>query len=469
MKFSIIVCVDSQNGIGKDGCIPWKITEDMRHFKNITTTVPSGKKNVVIMGRNTWESIPNNFLKDRINIVLSTTLDSVNLVSNVKDSNNDLNLCKDLDLAIEYISDRNRLSNDINEVFIIGGQRLYEDSINNVLFSTIYMTRLFKTFNCDRVFPLVPDNFKVTMESDMYNNSVSNYKFMVYIRENRDELQLNKLISKILVEGEVRETRNAVVRSIFSHNLTFDISKSFPLMTCKRVWFKGVFEELIWFIRGDIDSKLLERKGVNIWKGNTTREYLNSIELNDLPEGNCGCVYGYQWRNFNAPFTGSSERGNGVDQLQNVVDLLRNNPESRRIFMSAWNPSQLDEMCLPPCHISYQFYVSNGCLSCQMYQRSSDVFLGLYFNIASTALLTYLLAKITGLTPHKIHICLGDTHIYDAHVEQCQEILKRDTRSLPVLKINKDICELSDIEEMVYSDIDILGYNPHPCIKAEMY
>jgi dihydrofolate reductase/thymidylate synthase len=462
MKFNIIACADSLNGIGRDGGIPWKITEDMKYFKHITTDAPDGKQNAIIMGRITWESLPKFCLPNRVNIVLSKTTREIHLEN---DTFNDLYVYRELNSALDYLSNRN----DINEIFIIGGESLYRESINHPQCKRIYLTRLVYDFNCDRAFPLVPDSYYVETETEILNHDVSNYQFLVYNRHNSDELQLNNLIHKILEEGNERQTRNSVVKSIFSEKLTFDISESFPLMTCKRVWFKGIFEELIWFIRGDIDSNKLSDKGVNIWKGNSRREYLDSINLTELPSGNCGCVYGYQWRNYNAPFNGEPARGQGIDQLQEVVDLIRNNPTSRRIFMSAWNPCQLNNMCLPPCHISYQFYVSNGTLSCQMYQRSCDVFLGLYFNIASTALLTYLIAKITNLKPGKIHICLGDAHIYQDHIKQCQQILSRNTRSFPTLKIHKDIKELSDIEEMILSDVEIQQYKPHPSIKATMF
>jgi dihydrofolate reductase/thymidylate synthase len=454
MKFNIIVCVDKNNGIGNDGSIPWYISDDLKHFRDITIKAPEGKQNVVIMGRNTWESIPNNFLKNRINIVLSSTL-----------NNDELYIYKSLTEATDAIDNMH----NINEVFIIGGEKLYTEAIMSNLCDYIYLTRLSNTFICDSYFPDIPFNYYIESKSELYEHTQSNYEFIKYVRDNRDEMRLNNLITKVLDEGDIRQTRNSIVHSIFGEKLTFDISESFPLMTCKRVWFKGVFEELIWFIRGEVDSNKLSKKGVNIWKGNSTREYLDSIKLNKLPEGNCGCIYGYQWRNFNAPFKGTQERGNGIDQLQKVVDLLRYNPTSRRIFMSAWNPAQMDEMCLPPCHISYQFYVSDGKLSCQMYQRSSDLFLGLYFNIASTALLTYLLAKITGLKPYKIHICIGDAHIYENHIKQCRELLDRNSRPFPILKIKTDIRELCDIENMIYSDIDIIGYKPHPTIQACMY
>jgi thymidylate synthase len=280
------------------------------------------------------------------------------------------------------------------------------------------------------------------------------------------ELGYLQLLKKVIEEGEDRKTRNSSTRSLFGETLEFDITNDFPLLTTKRIFWRGVVEELMWFLRGDTNSKLLEEKGVNIWKGNSSREFLDSIGLNNFEEGDCGAIYGYQWRNFGGSYTNCNEKNmNGIDQLNNIINELKNNPTSRRMFMSAWNPSMEKQMVLPPCHVSYQFYVRQGkYLDCQMYQRSADLFLGLPFNIASTALLTYILAKHTGYIAGKIRICIGDCHIYHEHFDAVKEQLNRIHKQLPKLNIK----DFEKIEELRYEDFELIGYTPDNTIKAPM-
>lgn len=292
------------------------------------------------------------------------------------------------------------------------------------------------------------------------------------------------ILREVLETGEERETRNATTISKFGMRMEFDIRKIFPLLTSKRVFWKGVLTELLWFIKGNTDAKLLSNLGNKIWDGNSSRDFLDKSGLNDYDEGDCGPIYGFQWRYFGAKYSGPIEKysidsssisyserleyykDNGYDQLGEIIKLLKENPSSRRIFMSGWNPLHMNEMVLPPCHVSYQFYVNKeNELSCQMYQRSGDLFLGVPFNIASTACLTYLLAHHCDLKPGKIIICLGDAHIYKAHIEQVNEQLVREIREMPTLIIKE---KRENINDYVYEDFEIIGYNPHPTIKADM-
>ena len=288
---------------------------------------------------------------------------------------------------------------------------------------------------------------------------------------NNQEFQYLNLINKVLTQGNLRSTRNANTISLFSEKMEFDISDRFPLLTTKKVYFKGVVKELLWFLKGNTNSKELECDKVNIWKGNSSREYLDSIGLHNNTEGDCGPIYGFQWRHFNAKYIDSNTdySGQGIDQLQNIIDLIKNNPKSRRIYMTAWNPCQLSEMALPPCHVSYQFYVRNkdekAYLDCMMYQRSGDLFLGVPFNIASTSLLVYILANICNISPGKISIIIGDAHIYENHIEQVKTQLSRIPTSFPKVKINN---QLSSIEDLKYEDIILDNYNPQSAIKASM-
>jgi thymidylate synthase len=254
-----------------------------------------------------------------------------------------------------------------------------------------------------------------------------------------------------------------------------DISNSFPLLTTKRVFWRGVAEELLFFISGQTDTKILEAKGVNIWKGNTSREFLDKRGLHNLKEGEYGKSYGYQWRHFGARyncFTGKRDlensRSEGIDQLQQIIDQLKN-PEtrnSRRLIMTAWNPTQLDEMALPPCHIMCQFNVHDGNkLSCAMYQRSVDVMLGQPFNIASYAMLTHLLAKHCGLEAHEFVHFMGNCHIYEEHIEGAKEQVLREPYNFPELNI---LQVRENINDYRVEDFEIVEYKSHPVIKFKM-
>lgn len=274
--------------------------------------------------------------------------------------------------------------------------------------------------------------------------------------------------------GETRNTRNGTTRSTFGVNLRFDIRTKMPLLTTKTVYWKSVLRELLWFISGNTNSYDLSLNNVHIWNGNSSRRFLDSQGLHHYQVGDCGPIYGYQWRHFNAPYRGCNVQrdenaGGGVDQLQNCIDLIRNDPTSRRIFMSAWNPEQLNEMCLPPCHVSYQFYVnSNDEISCILYQRSGDMFLGVPFNIASTAFLVNILAHMTGKKTGFVSLCIGDAHIYESHLTAVNEQLSRDPTlyEQPSLDIN---CEPKEnIDDYKFENFDVPNYNHHPSIRADM-
>ena len=286
--------------------------------------------------------------------------------------------------------------------------------------------------------------------------------------ENKNEIVYLNALKDIMENGEYRKTRNSGTYSKFSIKLDFDISESFPLLTTKKMYMKGILHELLWFIKGDTNSKNLENNDVNIWKGNSSRLYLDSIYLHNYEEGDCGPIYGFQWRHFGTPYRGYdyNYNGLGVDQLQNCIDLIKRDPKSRRIFMSAWNPVQLNDMCLPPCHVSYQFYVNDKEeLSCMMYQRSGDMFLGIPFNIASVSLLVYIIALITNTKPGKVSIVIGDAHIYEDHIEQVKLQLERIPYDPPKLKINR---KFSNINDYKFDHFEIDEYKCHPIIKAHM-
>ncbi len=249
------------------------------------------------------------------------------------------------------------------------------------------------------------------------------------------------LLKTILEEGTDKSDRTGTgTRSIFGYQMRFNLKKGFPLLTTKKVHFKSIIHELIWFLKGDTNIKYLKENGVSIWD-----EWADE-------NGNLGRVYGAQWRNFG-----------GIDQINELLNSLKNNPNSRRMIVSAWNPVNVPNMALPPCHTLWQCYVANGKLSLQLYQRSADVFLGLPFNIASYALLTHMLAQVSGLEVGDLIMTLGDAHLYNNHFEQANLQLTREEKELPTLELNKEINSIFDFN---YEDIVIKNYNPHPIIKA---
>ena len=254
------------------------------------------------------------------------------------------------------------------------------------------------------------------------------------------------LLQDILDHGADRGDRTGTgTRSVFGRQLRFDLSKGFPLVTTKKVFLKGIIHELLWFIAGDTNIKYLTDHGVHIWD-----EWADG-------NGDLGPVYGHQWRSWPRPGGGT------VDQLLAVQEQIRRTPESRRLIVSAWNPAEVDDMALPPCHTLFQFYVAGGRLSCQLYQRSADMFLGVPFNIASYALLTMMMAQSCGLKPGDFVHTFGDAHIYSNHFEQVKLQLSREPRALPVMRINPDV---KDILGFRYEDFVLEGYDPWPAIKA---
>lgn len=260
--------------------------------------------------------------------------------------------------------------------------------------------------------------------------------------EEHDEVQYLNLIRRILKSGIRRGDRTGVgTIGVFGTQMRFNLRNQFPLLTTKRVFWRAVAEELLWFVKGSTDARLLQQKNIRIWDGNSTREFLDASGFQDREVGDLGPVYGFQWRHFGAKYKTCNDdyAGQGVDQLQEVINSIKNNPNDRRIIMSAWNPCDIPQMALPPCHCLAQFYVSEGELSCMLYQRSADMGLGVPFNIASYALLTYMIAHITGLKPGDFVHTLGDTHVYLNHVEPLKEQLVRDPRPFPTLKIKREV------------------------------
>jgi thymidylate synthase len=256
------------------------------------------------------------------------------------------------------------------------------------------------------------------------------------------------LMQHVLDEGVEKHDRTGTgTLSVFGHQMRFDLARGFPLLTTKKVHLKSIIYELLWFLAGDTNIKYLNDHGVHIWD-----EWADA-------RGDLGPVYGQQWRSWPA------RDGGTIDQIANLVLAARRNPDSRRLIVTAWNPADVDRMALPPCHCLFQFYVANGTLSCQLYQRSADIFLGVPFNIASYALLTMMVAQVTGYQPGEFIHTLGDAHLYFNHLEQARLQLTRSPRPLPTMRLNPQI---RDLDAFRYEDFVLEGYEPHPHIKAEV-
>lgn len=471
-NFNLVVGCSKNKGIGKDGVLPWKIPDDLRHFKEVTT---AGRiENTVIMGRKTWLSIPDKFrpLPGRKNIVISSTLESENCI-----------IAKSFEEALQ---------NSTGLIFVIGGSQLFESALSpeyRRFCDQIYLTRIGVNFDCDTFFPdPANDVFSEGFLNDFFIVSVSKtrsvgevpYDFVVYQnKENpriglltsykeHEEYQYLNCIKEIIKDTQIKNDRTTIgTLSVFGQLFRYDLQDSFPLYTTKLVFWKGIVEELLWFIKGSTNAKELSQKGVHIWDSNGSREFLDKLGLTNREEGDLGPVYGFQWRHFGAEYTDfhADYSGQGVDQLADVVHLLRTDPDSRRILMSAWNPKSQPLMALPPCHVMSQFYVKNGKLSCMMYQRSGDMGLGVPFNVGSYSLLTCMLAQVAGLERGEFIHVIGDAHVYSNHVEPLKEQLNRHPLPFPILKLNPDIKE---IEQFTSADIKLVNYSKHGKIKMEM-
>lgn len=457
--FNIIVAADLKNGIGKNNKLPWVIKEDLRFFKGMTV---GEKNNVVIMGRKTWDSLPESYkpLVDRFNIILSKTLELDTSIDRYKN-------CRVMSSFDDALNFSKSFSFDMT--WVIGGSSVYQQAIEHPNLDLIYLTRINKEYECDTFFE--PTNTicvekKSVNATDLLDKTDVKLDFCIHKLDTTGaEYEYLKVLLKVMTQGNKRNTRNGNTLSLFGSQLRWDLQKGFPLLTTKKMFFRGIVEELLFFIKGETDTNKLMEKRVNIWKGNTTREFLDSRNL-DYPEGHMGPMYGYQWRHFNKPY--SDEEG-GVDQLKNVIEKIKTDPTNRRILMTTYNPAQDNLGVLTPCHsIVLQFYVNDGKLSTHMYQRSADVFLGLPFNIASTSLLTHIIANLTGLDVGEVVFSLGDYHLYESHIEQAKTQLSRLPKNLPKLVFSKELEKLEDLESLEYKDFKIEGYTSHPSIKAQM-
>jgi dihydrofolate reductase/thymidylate synthase len=439
------------------------------------------------MGSRTWESIPERFrpLAGRLNVVLTRKAQDPSFCSPYPDG---VLVAPSVSAAIDMLG----AYSDVAETFVIGGQQAYQEAIEMASCERIFVTRIAKDIDCDAFFPAFDEaQYKVVHVSKTRSHEGLPYDFVVYERPEacrttsalpspalaaaggagqfrHDEYQYLNAIRDIIENGVHSGDRTGVgTRSTFGRQMRFDLRTTFPLLTTKRVFWRGVMEELLWFIKGDTNAKHLSDKGVKIWDANGSREFLDKRGLQHREEGDLGPVYGFQWRHFGAKYVDmhTNYEGQGVDQLADCIKKIKEDPNDRRILLSAWNPADLSLMALPPCHMFCQFYVANGELSCLMHQRSADMGLGVPFNIASYALLTCMMAQVCGLKPGEFIHSLGNAHVYQNHVEPLKTQLERTPRPFPVLRINPDV---KDIDGFKSEDFEIIAYNPHGKIAMEM-
>ena len=449
MKFSLIVAYDEKTrGIGFENKMQWNIPEEFEHFKKTTT----GKgNNAVIMGMNTWKSLPVKPLPGRRNIVL--TRGDVDL-------GDDAVVFHDIETCVTRLCREKR----IDECFIIGGEDIYIEFLKLGVISTCHISvvknkeeKIYDRFFTEYYMSL----FKLKKIRDFERFTINTFH-----KVNHDEVQYLDLVKKIISQPDIRRDRTGTgTKSIFGENLSFDLSNmKIPLLTTKKTFWRGVVEELLWIISGSTDANVLSDKGVHIWDGNSSREFLDNLGFNDRRVGDVGPVYGFQWRHSGAKYIDcdTDYSGQGTDQLAECIRKIRTDPCSRRILMSAWNVADLDEMNLPPCHLLVQFYVSGKDLSCQLYMRSVDVGLGLPFNVASYSLLTHMLAQCCDLDAKELKITMGDTHLYSDHVIPIMEQLKRTPMSFPTVRLNSDVFEIDDFTS---GDIELENYFSYQGIK----
>lgn len=528
---SLIAAVDSQFGIARDGNIPWLHEkwgkDDLEFFRSVT----NDKR--VIMGRKTWDSLPVKPLPRRENIIVTNNKSFVAPAG-----------CRVECGQLPFIGHRTEV--------IIGGAEIYRAALETGQVNTLYLTMIDMDYKCDKQFPIAsvfPKYRSQLLKCDYLTyEGVRVYRMIIELRStmydgffgericalpgydqqrpahpitNYGEMGYLELLRFILATGDRRATRNGSTLSVFGYTLEFSLSR-FPLMTTKAMPLRAIFEELMMFIRGETDSNKLVAKGVNIWKHNTSREFLKDRGLN-YPEGEMGPMYGYQWRNFgkphpnahepasqqgdaesvkptpslreqlreqrlaaraaaadtpDAPATSYDPKIDGIDQFARCIDLIYNNSTDRSNLMTTLDPCVVNQGVLWPCHgIVTQFYVANGMLSCTMYQRSADMFLGVPFNIASYALLVYLICDHVNyrrgqngipaqLTPGRLIITFGDAHIYSDHVPAAYlQLLRAPGYAYPELKITNSRAKIEDYQ---YEDIKLVRYDHHPRIFAKV-
>ena len=475
--FDIIVATDEKNGIGKNNSLPWHLPEDLHHFKLVTLN------SCIIMGHNTWKSLPNKPLPSRTNIIISST-NNLNINQDafiVKYnpyrlsclSNSVIYVFSSLQLALDCVE--NSKCSKTKNTFVIGGEQLYNEAINHPECNNIYMTRIYKNFDCDKFFPELPPAFNLSTLSKFKFNNTLHFRFILYsknstiIYRNSEEESYLQLLRNIIGYGVSKGNRTGVnTLSLFAEQLKYNLRDTFPILTTRKQFLRGIFEELLFYLRGQTDNKILVDKGVNVWTGNTTREFLDSRNLLNYEEGDMGPTYGFNFRNFGGCYKGCNNiHATGVDQLEELVQALKTDQDSRRMIISLWDPKNNKKAALPSCMCFYQFYVSNNELNLQVYIRSSDYFLANNWNTCTAALFVHLLCNIDGinLTPGDLTVVMGDVHIYNTQLEAIKSCLDRKPKPFPKLVVNSRKDSITDFS---FDDIELIGYESDKRVKVDM-
>lgn len=459
-NFSIIVAIDSNNGISKKGSQPWNSPDLGKFFRD--TTMGKGK-NVVIMGRITYEAIPEDLrpLQGRRCVIVSKTWK--------QEEHPEISIYPSL---IDALAGVGANINRYDEVFVAGGEQLYNEAVHNFLYlcRRIYVTKFKTDYSCDQHFP-----FDIIKDFDLVSDptKTSNHTRFVFVPKiYHDEYQYLKALDDIKNNGEAKSDRTGTgTRSIFGGiHMSFDIRDRIPIITTKKVFYDQIIKELLFFISGKTNVEILSKDGVKIWDANTSKKKQEELGL-PWDQNDMGPSYGHQWRHYGAEYEGChiDYEGKGIDQLSELIKGIREDPLSRRHILTSWNPSQIKETPLPPCHILAQFNVSGDkkYLDCQLYQRSGDMFLGVPFNITSYALLTYMIAHVTNLRPRKFTHIIGDAHIYNNHGESVKRQLTRTPRPFPTLSL-REATRIHEIEDFTFNSFIIEGYTSWPHISGDM-
>ena len=434
----------------KSNCriVPWYENNLFNHLDDLLDN------NILIVSRDTAKKLP--ILKNTIIYCVSKRLNFYG--TTIQCVNNKILYFRNLLSAISFASVNYDKS---KKVYIGGGNSLYRYAMleNKININNIYVITSDNVIDFNSSFV----NLNSYVCSEITNIHDSNIQIYNIIRRNTEEKMYLNLLFKVLNKGEYKNGRNGITKSIFNpSNLVFtDIQNRFPLITTKKMFIRGIIEELLFFIRGETNSLKLEEKGVNIWKGNTSREFLDSIGKTHYKEGEMGPMYGYQWRNFN---------GSGLDQLKDVIERIKLDPNSRRLLMTTYNPLQAEEGVLYPCHsIVMQFYIrEDDNLDMFVYNRSSDLFLGLPFNISMSSLLLLIIAKATNKIAGNLTIGLGDSHIYESHYDNVKKQLSRIPFAFPIMEIEREMNTIEDIGLLEYKDFILHNYKSHMSLKSEM-
>ena len=491
--FEVILATNNLDELAVEGKIPWTSPEDMQYFRNMTSYSPFPTiKNILICGRTTWETMKKLKLSKRVMYVVSSKSEEL------QKTNPGVFFFPSFQSAVATaLSQRG-----VFKVWVIGGRSIYLQAFYHPQCGDVYWNHIQQIDNkmkaSDTSLLLTRTNFVRHTTNRITTTDMGIYRPIVIANigvMRGVEIDYLRLMSKIIHYGEHRQTRNAATLSLFNERLQWDMADGFPLLTTKRMFWKGIVEELMFFIRGDTQSKHLEEAGVKIWVGNTNKDFLHKMGFDDYEEGEMGPMYGYQWRFFNKPYresgavgsavgsavgttrtegsavgTTRTEGSGGVDQLTELIAGIKADPNSRRHLLTTYNPSQVREGVLYPCHsLMIQCYVDkDGRLSMNMYQRSADVFLGLPFNIASTSLLCMIIAQLCDLRAGRVSITVGDAHIYTAHVDACNTQLQRECYPLPTLK-KLEWKSLEEVEKSGLKDYVVQDYKYHPSIRAPMF